>query len=104
VKTSKLSFACPVCGSQDVFYSCTPNCCFNHVCSDCGTTFEAATRLAGGSLAGIEPPDPLPDASDPTAACIKCDSTAVYTLPDGRLVCAGCGLLLVLEMTEVAPG
>jgi len=103
VKTSKLSFACPVCGSRGVFYSCTPNCCMNHVCSDCGATFEPATRLAGGAQSGIEPPDPLPDASDPTAQCVKCDSTAVYALADGRLVCAVCGLLLELEMTEIAP-
>jgi transcription initiation factor TFIIIB Brf1 subunit/transcription initiation factor TFIIB len=36
-------------------------------------------------------------------ACIRCDSTAVYALADGRLVCASCGLLLELEITEVAP-
>jgi len=104
VKTTRLSLNCPVCGSRDVFYSCTPNCCFNHVCADCGTTFEPITKLAGGALTGIQPPDPLPDATDPTAACVKCDSTAVYVLPDGRLVCGNCGLLLELEITEVAPG
>jgi DNA-directed RNA polymerase subunit RPC12/RpoP len=103
VKASKLSLACPVCQSRDVFYSCTPNCCFNHVCSDCGATFEPVTKLAGGAQAGVEPPDPLPDASDPTVACIRCDSTAVYALADGGLVCTGCGLLLDLELTEVAP-
>jgi len=103
VKASKLSLACPVCQSCEVFYSCTPNCCFNHVCSDCGATFEPITKLAGGTQAGVEAPDPLPDASDPTVACIRCDSTAVYALADGRLVCTGCGLLLHLEMTEVAP-
>lgn len=103
VKTTKLSLACPVCQSPEVFYSCTPNCCFNHVCGDCGATFEPVTKLAGGAQAGVEPPDPLPEASDPTVACIKCDSTAVYVLPDGRLVCDKCGLLLELEITEVAP-
>jgi transcription elongation factor Elf1 len=103
VKTTKLSFACPVCGSRDVFYSCTPNCCFNHVCADCGATFEPATRLAGGTRAGVEPPDPLPDASDPTVACIRCDSTAVYALAGGALVCCKCGSLLELEFTEIAP-
>ncbi len=54
-------------------------------------------------MAGIDPPEPLPDASDPTAACAKCDSTAVYALADGRLVCARCGALLKLEMTEITP-
>jgi len=104
VKTTKLALACPVCKSQDVFYSCTPNCCFNHVCADCGATFEPVTTLAGGTQSGIEPPDPLPDASDPTVACVKCDSIAVYVLPDGRLACAKCGSVLTLEITEVAPG
>lgn len=97
-KTSRLALACPLCGSTEVFYSCTPNCCFNHVCSDCQATFEPATRAVGGTLSGIEPPDPLPDASDPTVACARCESTAVYQLEDGRLVCAACGTLLKLEM------
>ena len=103
VKTAKLSLVCPVCQSPEVFYSCTPNCCFNHVCDECGATFEPVTNFAGGRLAGIEPPDPLPEASDPTVACAKCDSTAVYALPDGRLVCSKCGSLLELEITEIAP-
>jgi len=103
VKTAKLSLACPVCQSPEVFYSCTPNCCFNHVCGECGATFEPVTSFAGGRLAGIEPPDPLPEASDPTVACAKCDSTAVYALPGGRLVCGKCGSLLELEITEIAP-
>ncbi len=103
MKTSKLTLHCPVCQSPDVFYSCTPNCCFNHVCNSCGATFEPVTQLAGGSLRGAEPPDPPPDASDPTVACVKCDSTAVYELPEGQLVCTRCGLLLALEMTEIAP-
>jgi hypothetical protein len=55
-------------------------------------------------LSPIEPPDPLPDAADPTVACAKCDSIAVYTLPDGRLVCAGCGRVLRLKINEVAAG
>ena len=104
MKTSKLRIACPVCGSFDVFYSCTPNCCFNHVCSECGTTFEPVTKAKGGAVRGIVPPDPLPEAADPTAACAKCDSTAVYVAEDGSVVCAKCGALLALEITEVAPG
>jgi DNA-directed RNA polymerase subunit RPC12/RpoP len=87
-----------------VFYSCTPNCCFNHVCADCGTTFEPVTRVKGGSLSGVEPPDPLPEAADPTAACARCGSTAVYLTHTESLVCASCGALLELEITEIAPG
>ena len=104
MKTRKLEIHCPTCGSGEVFYSCTPNCCFNHVCAECGTTFEPVTALAGGTVAGIVPPDPLPEAADPTAACIRCDSTAVYLGEDGTPVCAKCGARLKLELTEVAPG
>jgi len=104
VKTTPLALSCPVCQSVDIFYSCTPNCCFNHVCSACQTTFEPATSALGETLSGIEPPDPLPDASDPTVACVKCDSTAVYALPEGRLVCARCGAVLKLVIEAVTPG
>ena len=102
--TRKLTIACPTCGSGDVFYSCTPNCCFNHVCSECGTTFEPATRALGRSVSAVVPPDPLPEAADPTAACAKCDSTAVYLGDSGVLVCGKCGALLELELTEICPG
>lgn len=104
MKTRKLELNCPVCGSGSVFYSCTPNCCFNHVCADCGATFEPVTKARGGRLNGVVPPIPLPEAADPTAACARCDSTAVYLTDDNSLVCANCGILLELELTEVAPG
>ena len=104
MQTRKLALACPVCGSREVFYSCTPNCCFNHVCADCGTTFEPATVPAGGTASGIVPPDPLPEAGDPTVACAKCDSIDVYMTTDDSLVCAKCGTRLKLEITEISPG
>ena len=104
MRTRKLSLACPVCQSSEVFYSCNPGCCFNHVCSECGTTFEPATTLAGGAVTGLVRPDPMPEAGDPTVACAKCDSTDVYMLEGGGLVCAKCGSLLNLEIEEVAPG
>jgi DNA-directed RNA polymerase subunit RPC12/RpoP len=104
VQTRKLVLACPVCGSGGVFYSCTPNCCFNHVCADCGTTFEPATKVKGGTASGIVPPDPLPDATDPTTGCARCDSTEVYMADGDALVCAKCGSWLELEITEIAPG
>jgi DNA-directed RNA polymerase subunit RPC12/RpoP len=104
VRTRKLELACPVCGSGAVFYSCTPNCCFNHVCSDCGTTFEPQTTATGGTIPGSGPPDPLPDAADPTAPCARCESTAVYLTEDGKTVCAKCGSVLRLEYTEICPG
>jgi DNA-directed RNA polymerase subunit RPC12/RpoP len=104
VQTRKLELACPLCRSAEVFYSCTPNCCFNHVCGSCGATFEPLTHVRGGPIGGIAAPDPLPDASDPTVACGRCESTAVYMLDGEGLVCASCGSLLELEFTEVAGG
>jgi hypothetical protein len=98
---SKLHLTCPLCGSSDVFYSCEPKCCFNHVCADCKATFEPVTHKAEGKRT-ISPPDPLPDSSDPTAACCVCESVAVYVDDDGALVCADCRQVLTLELTEVA--
>ena len=98
----KLILACPVCGSGDVFYSCTPNCCFNHVCGDCGATFEPAARSTGRTRRGDAPPDPLPDASDPTVECARCQSIAVY-MAGGETYCSACGAVLEIEYTEVAP-
>jgi DNA-directed RNA polymerase subunit RPC12/RpoP len=103
MKTRKLAIACPTCGSGDVFYSCTPNCCFNHVCADCGTTFETETTARGGAATGVLPPDPLPEAADPTAECKLCNSTLVWMTEDGSLVCGKCGSWLKLELTEVSP-
>ena len=105
IQTRKLAIPCPQCGSPEVFYSCTPGCCYNHVCAECGTTFEPATSVAGGSVSGpVQAPDPLPDATDCTTECAKCCSNAVYVLEDGGLVCGQCGVKLLLEINEVAPG
>lgn len=97
----KLQLSCPICGSGDVFYSCEPKCCFNHVCADCKATFEPVTQKASGKRV-IQTPDPPPDASDPTVACCVCESVAVYVDDDGTLVCADCRQSLTLELTEVA--
>ena len=103
LRTRRLEFNCAVCGSRDVIYSCEPKCCFNHVCADCRSTFEPVTRAAPGRVTGIKPPDPLPECTDPTVACARCDSTRVYLLDDSRLVCAACGQVLELELTEICP-
>jgi DNA-directed RNA polymerase subunit RPC12/RpoP len=87
---------------MEVFYTCTPNCCFNHVCGNCGSTFEPITKVTGGTITGFAPPSRLPDASDPTVACARCDATIVYMREDKSLVCGHCGSLLALEFTEVA--
>lgn len=85
-----------------MFYSCTPNCCFNHVCNDCHATFEPATRATSERVSGIEPPDPMPDSTEPTVNCAKCDSLRVYATEDGQVVCGDCGSILELEITEIA--
>lgn len=97
VKTRPLVFTCPACGSGEVFYSCTPNCCMNHVCAACGASFEPATEAVGAKLSGIAAPDPPPDSTGPTAACARCESVSVYLLEDGRLVCGNCGEVLTLS-------
>jgi DNA-directed RNA polymerase subunit RPC12/RpoP len=102
VPTRKLELACPVCASTEVFYTCTPNCCFNHVCNQCGSTFEPATIAKGRFRKGLAAPDPPPDASDPTVDCAKCGAISVYLAEDGELVCIGCGSVLGLEYTEIA--
>ena len=104
MKTRKLEIACPVCASAEVFYTCTPNCCFNHVCGHCGATFEPFTVAKGRLGSAVAPPDPLPEAADPTAACAKCESTSVYMTDLGALVCGACGTLLELQFTAVASG
>ncbi len=103
MKTRKLAIACPACGSGETVYTCTPNCCFNHVCVECGTTFEPVTASAGGFIQGIEPPEGPFDASDPAAACALCDAPKVYMTEDGAPVCGACGARLTLELTEVHP-
>ncbi len=95
--------ACPVCGATEVYYTCTPNCCFNHVCGACGSTFEPVTKATGETVTGVRAPEPLPEAADPTVACARCEATSVYLAEPGRLVCGGCGAVLVLEFTEIAP-
>jgi len=45
----------------------------------------------------------MPEAADPTAACARCESTAVYMAEDGAVVCGTCGSLLKIEYTEICP-
>src|SRR5579872_2274415 len=66
-----ISAACPQCGSSDVFYSCKPECCYNHVCNKCYTTFELETTRVGEVTENFDVP-PVPDSSSPTAPCARC--------------------------------
>jgi hypothetical protein len=98
-----LRIPCPTCASTDVVYTCSPHCCFNHVCAACQTTFEPVTSFTGRTLSQLQLPHPLPGSSDPAAPCARCQSAAVYQFPDGLLACADCGAELTLEITAVSP-
>jgi hypothetical protein len=106
---SPISVACPKCGSTHVSYSCTPNCCFNHVCADCFSTFELSTTKRGGRVdpKSIERVAGDRDTTLPTAPCSGCESIEVFQLRDSTvnadrkeplLVCLACGQLLTLEI------
>jgi hypothetical protein len=101
-----ISIACPQCGSADVIYSCKPECCFNHVCNNCYTTFELETAKVGEVTEVFEiPPDP--DSSSPTAPCARCGEPRVFAIADAipspQYVCAACKALLTLGYTAIAP-
>ncbi|MFB3920689.1 MAG: hypothetical protein ACE145_03155 [Terriglobia bacterium] len=103
-----LTVACPQCGSNDVFYSCKPECCFNHVCNNCYTTFELATTRIG-ELQDAFPMLPDPDPSAPTAPCARCGEYRIFGIRDGsaappRYLCVACKALLTLQITNVAKG
>jgi len=102
--------ACPHCGStSDVTYSCKPECCFNHVCAQCYTTFELVTRRIGEVTDDLGPLPPDPDSSNPTAACARCGECRIFAICDGptpsqQYLCVSCKTLLALDYSEIAPG
>ena len=102
-----LAVSCPLCGSNDVFYSCKPECCFNHVCNRCYTTFELETTRVGELRTAFTiPPDP--DPSGPTAPCARCGEYKIFAVSDSpapaQFLCIACKALLTLEITNVAKG
>ena len=103
-----LAVSCPQCGSNDVFYSCKPECCFNHVCNRCYTTFELETTRVGELPDPFEVP-PDPDPSGPTAPCARCGEYRIFALGDRpgapqQYLCVSCKALLTLEITNIAKG
>lgn len=100
-----LAFACPKCGSTEVLYSCSPSCCFNHVCSRCYATFEPVTTRVG-EFAGEPGPAPEVDTTGPTAPCARCGEHCLFavsgdSIPSGQVLCIACRALLTLELVEV---
>lgn len=102
-----LSMPCPQCGSNDVVYSCQPDCCFNHVCCKCYTTFEPTTIQVGELKEEINPIPPEPDPDAPTAPCARCGEWKLFVISDGahrgQLLCVSCEALLSLAFAHVAP-
>ncbi|HXG93256.1 MAG TPA: hypothetical protein VNN73_12975 [Blastocatellia bacterium] len=99
-----LTIACPGCGSPDVVYSCHPDCCFNHVCSNCLSNFELATKDSGETLPTFGLRAEEKDSCAPTVQCARCSSLDVYQLKDEKssvqkLACAKCRALLALEFS-----
>ncbi len=105
---SPITIRCPNCGSTDVFYSCKPECCFNHVCNQCYTTFELETTRVGEVSEEFVPPPDL-DPTSPTAPCARCGECRVFALarpqaPAPAYVCASCRALLTISLTKVVKG
>jgi len=103
-----LAVSCPQCGSNDVFYSCKPECCFNHVCNRCYTTFELETTRVGELQSPFTiPPDP--DPNPPTAPCARCGECKIFSISNGptsppQYLCISCKALLTLGITNVVKG
>src|SRR5579884_1978219 len=99
---------CPKCGGTDIVYSCEPKCCFNHVCSDCRSTFEITTEKTGrfDQQSTISAEEPL--SGDPTTGCAQCESLKIAVLSSGPgetlLLCGNCRAVLKLAIEEFVPG
>lgn len=103
-----ITIACPECGSEDVFYSCKPECCFNHVCNKCYTTFELESERVGEIKEGMSVP-PDPDTTNPTIPCARCGECTVFRwedapTPDPAYVCVSCKAVLKANFANVAKG
>jgi hypothetical protein len=106
VALTPLSLTCPKCGSADVLYSCSPSCCFNHVCSRCYATFEPETARVGEFI-GEFGPIPEVDTTGPTAPCAHCGEYRLFNvagdaIPPKQALCISCRALLTVELVEVS--
>lgn len=95
---------CPTCGSPDIVYTCEPKCCFNHLCSECRTTFQLLTRKSGRQHSqAIQAEEPA--SGEPAAACAACDGlrlAAADRIAPPLLVCADCRATLDLCYEDIA--
>jgi len=103
-----ISIVCPECSSADVIYSCKPECCFNHVCNQCYTTFELESERVGEIKEDLTPP-PEPDSTNPTIPCSRCGECLVFLWADAAkdfpaYVCISCKAVLKASFTNIAKG
>jgi len=103
-----ITVACPACGSSDIFYSCKPECCFNHVCNHCYTTFELETERVGECDVPFDAP-PEPDSTHPTAPCARCHECRVFAISrdasnSSTCLCVSCKALLRITITNIQKG
>ncbi len=104
MKLLTLKVICPVCGSENITYTCEPKCCFNHICDSCYTTFELSTEALEGELGIIDFQSEERDSLAPIVACAQCESLDVYSLENGNtLVCTSCHALLRLILDSIKP-
>ena len=95
---------CPVCGSRAVVYSCTPTCCFNHVCADCRASWQQGTELmTEAPPAGLEMPDEMDDTSEAYTPCAQCGDGVFQVTGADALYCPNCRVMLRLRCTAVQP-
>lgn len=93
---------CPVCGSQDVIYSCAPHCCFNHVCGTCRASWQHGTALVRrGARSDADPGEY--DTSFAAAPCAGCGGLVFQIDGSEELFCPSCTSVLRLECTDVQP-
>ncbi len=108
MKLVPITMACPECGSEDVFYSCKPECCFNHVCNKCYATFELESERIGVVQEAFTAP-PEPDSTSPTIPCARCGECRVFrwedaTGPSPAYVCVSCKAILKANFANVSKG
>ncbi len=98
---------CPKCGGSEIFYSCEPKCCFNHVCADCRSTFEINTRKTGEFDQEAAKTAAEPESGDPTTACAACESLSIAVIRDGKaplIVCGKCAAVSKVVIEEFVAG
>lgn len=99
-----LQAQCPVCGSDAVVYSCSPTCCFNHVCAECRASWQQGTELlATAPPAGIVPPASAESGGESYTPCARCSDPVLRLSGTDDLYCPNCRVLLRLRCTAVQP-